>query len=194
MNYKNYNDYELIYHVREQNDDSYGILFQKYIPIIKRITSDAYMKFSSYGYDLDYFIQEGYLGFQQALSSFDETKNSLFYTYASMCIQRKIISFCKKISSVEKNISNHYYVSYEDTPIIDPSPGMEEVLVNQEFYRGLWEIVYTFPLEYTCVFELRMNQFPYQEISQLLDIPVRKAEFMIYRIYRKIRREFCWKD
>ena len=37
MDYKDYNDYELIYMVRENDDSSYDILFQKYIPIIKRM-------------------------------------------------------------------------------------------------------------------------------------------------------------
>ena len=49
---------------------------------------------------------------------------------------------------------------------------------------------FTFPFEYTCVFELRMNQFQYLEIEKLLGVSVRRAEFMVHRIQKKIRKEF----
>ena len=190
MNYQNYNDFELIYMVREHDDDSYDTLFQKYLPIIKRIASDYYNNFSSYGCDLDDFVQEGYLGFQRAVSSYDEHKDILFYTFAVMCIHRKILSFCRRITSNMKNISNHYLVDYDEVPILDSFPGMEHLFLNREFISCLWNVIYTFPFEYTCVFELRMNQLHYSEISELLEIPVRRAHFIVRKVQNKIRKEF----
>ena len=189
MNYQNYNDYELIYMVREHDDDSYDVLFQKYLPIIKKIASDYYKNFSSYGCDLDDFIQEGYLGFQRAVSSYDEEKDILFYTFVVICIHRKILSFCRKITSSRKNISNHYLVDCDDVPLLDPFPGMESLFLNRDFLTCLWNVIYSFPFEYTCVFELRMNQFHYSEISELLDIPIRRAHFIVNKVQKKIRQE-----
>lgn len=189
MNYKEYNDYELIYMVREQDDNSYGVLFQKYLPIIKRIACDYYRSYSTYGYDLDDFIQEGYIGFQKAISSFDENKDILFYTFVVLCIHRKIINFCKRISCDRKNISNTNIVDSDEIPIVDSSAGLDEFFYTRELLSSIWDIVYSFPLEYSSVFELRMNQFHYSEISELLDISGRKAEFMVRRVMQKIRKE-----
>lgn len=189
MKYKDYNDYELIYMVREQDEGSYGILFQKYLPIIKRIAYDYYNSYNTYGYDLDDFIQEGYLGFQKAILSYDENKDILFYTFVTLCIHRKIINFCKRISCDRKNISNVNYVDCDEVPLVDSSLGMDTLLSFQELFSDVWDVIYTFPIEYTSVFELRMNHFRYSEISQLLDVSTRKAEFMVRRIMNKIRKE-----
>ncbi len=190
MSYKNYNDYELIYMVRENDEGSYNILFRKYLPIIRKIAFDNYKCYSTYGYDIDDFIQEGYLGFQQALRSFDENKNILFYTFVSLCIQRKMISFCKKISNEKKNISNNNTVDIDEVSIVDNNILMDDYFTKRDIIRCIWDVIYTFPFEYTCVFELRMNQFQYIEIEKLLGVSVRRAEFMVHRIQKKIRKEF----
>ena len=189
MKYQNYNDYELIYMVRENDDDSYGILFHKYLPIIKRIACDYYRSYSNYGYDLDDFIQEGYLGFQRAITSYNEDKDILFYTFVTLCIHRKIINFCKKITCDRKNISNDYLVDCDEIPLADHGFDLTELFANRELISMVWEVVYSFPIEYTSVFELRMNQFRYSEISQLMEIPDRRAEFIDRRIMNKIRKE-----
>ena len=51
MNYKNYNDYELISMVRENDEFSYYSLFEKYKPIVKNISKEFYDRYSDYGYD-----------------------------------------------------------------------------------------------------------------------------------------------
>ena len=80
MNYKKYNDYELIYNVRENDDNSYNDLFNKYIPIMKRLAYNYYNKYSNYGYDLEDFQQEAFIAFHSAVNNFSESKNILFYT------------------------------------------------------------------------------------------------------------------
>ena len=194
MNYKNYNDYELIYMVRENDDVSYDALFQKYLPIIKRIACDYYRSYSTYGYDLDDFIQEGYLGFQKAITSYDEHKDILFYTFVTLCIHRKILNFCKRITCDRKNISNTNFVDYEEVPLIDSCMDIDKIFSYRELLSTIWDIIYDFPLEYISVFELRMNQFHYSEIAQLLDITTRRAEFMVRRVLKKIRKELCLMD
>ena len=39
MNYKNINDYEVLYMIRENSDDARDLIFQKYSPIIKKIAN-----------------------------------------------------------------------------------------------------------------------------------------------------------
>ena len=46
MNYKQ-NDYELIYMVRENDEVSQDLLYEKYLPIIKNLASEFYQKYNS---------------------------------------------------------------------------------------------------------------------------------------------------
>ena len=105
MDYKKYNDYELVYHVRESDDDSKDVLFQKYEPILHKLAHEFYLKFSEYGYDYDDFYQEALISFYRSLSSYNEEKHSLFYSFVVLCVKRGLMSFCRNISTGCKNIS-----------------------------------------------------------------------------------------
>ena len=176
MNYKLYNDYELIYRIRENDEDSYDVLFQKYSPIIKRIAMDYYKSYSTYGYELDDFIQEGYVAFQKALTKYNPERDVLFYTFVILCLHRSLISFCHTISNDKKNISNNYFIPIDDTFISDGINYEEDYFLRLDRYRSIWNIVYDSSFEGTCIFELRWNHFKFNEISRLLDISVRKCQ------------------
>ena len=92
MNYEEYNDYELVYLAKESNTDANEILFSKYSPIVYNYSKmyEKYVKNS--GLEANDLIQEGMLGLNSAINSFDESKNVLFYTYAATCIKRTMLS------------------------------------------------------------------------------------------------------
>ena len=69
MVYKDINDYYLIDMICENDELSYGMLFDKYRPLIKKIASNFYRNYKNYGYEYDDFLQEGYLGFYKALKN-----------------------------------------------------------------------------------------------------------------------------
>lgn len=189
MTYQKYNDYELVYMVQENDDCSYDVLFNKYLPIIKSIAVDYYKKFNRFGADLDDFIQESYLSFYKAAISYDENKDSLFYSFVVLCIHRGLISFCRRISGESKNISNDYLIDSDEVPLSDSTYDMVDYCVNRELILNMWIIVLEYPIEYSSVFELRLNQFKYKEISILLDIPVRRAQFISRVIQNRLRKE-----
>lgn len=188
MSYKIYNDYELISMIRENDEDSYNLLFQKYSPIIRKIAFDYYRSYSSYGYDLDDFIQEGYVAFQKSLNKYNENKDVLFYTFVVLCIHRNLISFCNCISNDKKNISGYYLVSLDDI-ILRCDDNSCTYLDRMENYKIIWDFVYHYSLEETCVFELRWNQFSFKEISILLDIPIRRCHGIFHKILNNLRKE-----
>ena len=147
MSYKKYNDYELISMIRENDEDSYNLLFQKYSPIIRKIAFDYYRSYSSYGYDLDDFIQEGYVAFQKSLNKYNEKKDVLFYTFVVLCIHRNLISFCNCISNDKKNISDYYLVSLDDI-ILRCDDNSCTYLDRMENYKIIWDFVYHYSLFY----------------------------------------------
>ena len=184
MDYKKYNDYELIYMVRE-NDDAYlKVLYDKYYPMIRSIAYHYYQAYPNYGYELDDFIQEGFLSFQKALNQFNEEKDVLFYTFACVCIHRGFISFCRKISFSNKNIPFMNSVSIEEISIEDKKSDIDTIFSTYEFEKVCNQILFELPDDLGCLFELRYNGFNYREIGILLDIPRSTVDFR----FRKIRK------
>lgn len=181
MNYKNYNDYELIYMIRESDDDSYYVLFNKYLPIIKSIAYSYYKSYNTFGYELDDFIQEAYISFQRSVSKYNTDKNVLFYTFVIMCIHRSLLSFCEKISNNNKNISSLYLDSIDNIALADGLNSLDDYFVYLSTIKEMWNVVYKRSIEYISVFELRWNHFSFSEISELLDLPIRKT----HSIYRR---------
>ena len=187
MNYKNYNDYELISMVRENDEFSYYSLFEKYKPIVKNISKEFYDRYSDYGYDYDDFIQEGYVGFQNALNKYDSSKGTLFYTFVELCIRRRLLSFTKNISLPKRNISNKYFVSLDDLDVRDNSVSLNDELDYEDTMNIIKDVLYSLDLKYTAPFELKMNNFSLKEISILLEVSINSVSYRVNLVRDEIR-------
>lgn len=177
MVYKDINDYYLIDMICENDELSYGMLFDKYRPLIKKIASNFYRNYKNYGYEYDDFLQEGYLGFYKALKKFNLNKSVLFYTFVSLCVNRQLISFVNKISS---KAYNYILLPLDEYDLI--YTGVKE---NNDYYLEelIKEVLNESSIEDASVFELRYNNFSYKEIEVLLDIDYAQAEYR----YRKLK-------
>lgn len=187
MNYKNYNDYELISMVRENDEFSYYSLFEKYKPIVKNISKEFYDRYSDYGYDYDDFIQEGYVGFQNALNKYDSSKGALFYTFVELCIRRRLLSFTKNITLPKRNISNKYFVSLDDLDVRDNSVSLNDELDYEDTMNTIKDVLYSLDLKYTAPFELKMNNFSLKEISILLEVSINSVSYRVNLVRDEIR-------
>ena len=87
-----YNDYELVYLVREQNEAALDILIQKYSPLIGKIASSYY----GVGFDYEDFFQEGRMAFIKSIYTFDETSIASFYSYSMTCVRNAITTAYRK--------------------------------------------------------------------------------------------------
>lgn len=188
MNYKNYNDYELISMVRENDEFSYYSLFEKYKPIVKNISKEFYDRYSDYGYDYDDFIQEGYVGFQNALNKYDSSKGAVFYTFVELCIRRRLLSFTKSITLPKRNISNKYFVSLDDLDVRDNSVSLNDELDYEDTMNIIKDVLYSLDLKYTAPFELKMNNFSLKEISTLLEVSINSVSYRVNLVRDEIRR------
>lgn len=177
MVYKDINDYYLIDMICENDELSYGMLFDKYRPLIKKIASNFYRNYKNYGYEYDDFLQEGYLGFYKALKKFNLNKSVLFYTFVSLCVNRQLISFVNKISS---KAYNYILLPLDEYDLI--YTGVKD---NNDYYLEelIKEVINESSIEDASVFELRYNNFSYKEIEVLLDIDYAQAEYR----YRKLK-------
>lgn len=173
--------------VRESDESSRGILYEKYNPIIRNIANEYYRKYSGYGYEFDDFLQEGYIAFQNALSKYDDTKDCLFYTFVVFCLRRSLGTFCRRISNRRKNISNTEVVDIDDCSCVDVNSDTNDIVLNMHFDEELRLFLYSLPFEISNVLELRINNFSYTEIGLLLDIPISTVNFRCKKVREAVR-------
>ena len=191
MDYKKLNDNELVYMVRENDEDSINILVKKYSPMIFKLTNEHYGRYNGYSYEFDDFYQEALNAFYKAIRTYDN-EHSVLYTYVNVCMKRALFSFERTICRKEKPIVDISDLEYciED---------VRENPKNRDLYKKLENIVrdviFGLSLEAGAILELKINGFTYKEISKLLDIPMSSVEFKSRRarnlLRNKVRAFYC---
>ncbi len=190
MDYKKYNDYELIYMIRENDEESNRILLNKYKPIIITIANKYFKNNTNNAYDFDDYYQEALLSFYNALEKYDSKKDALFYTFVTICIERGLKSFSTRISSIKKNIYKDY-IAIDDISYMleDKEKDIEYINRFREIENIYKSIIYSAPLESGAILELKYNGFSYREISILLEIPISSLEFKIRKYKRLLKQK-----
>lgn len=193
MKYDEINDYELLDQVSE-NEIATETLYEKYQPLIKNIAFKAFYKNSNLGIELSDLIQEGMIGFSIAMNTFDENKETSFYTFARMCIIRRIIS-CIGMANRQKHMILNESISVE---VMSDSQSIEKILEDsesnpervilsdentRELVRKIEEELTGFERE---VFELKTAGFNNKEIGELLEREPKSIYNAINRIKIKI--------
>lgn len=195
MDYKDYNDYELVYEIRENSEDAYNILITKYTTLIHKIAYEYFRKYKSFKVEYEDLIQEGHVGLYQALNDYDE-RSCLFYTYATICIKREIERFIKTFIRNKHMVLNNA-ISFS-TPLdtngellledyISVGRDVEDIVIGDMNYNSIMNLKYDMSFEMAAVFELKANKFTILEISVLLDMPRRRVERYLLKIKKIIK-------
>jgi RNA polymerase sporulation-specific sigma factor len=108
MNYDKCSDETLIDMYRMGNETAIEALFDRYKNLVRKKAKAMYIA----GGDSDDLIQEGMIGLYKAARSYDETKKTSFVSFASLCIDRQIMT-AVTASNREKNAPLNNYVSFE---------------------------------------------------------------------------------
>lgn len=123
MDYKELNDNELVYLCCENSEEAYNTIINKYKPIILSTVKQYMKELNIVGSEINDFYQEGLIGLMTAINTYDETKDTTFYTYAIKCIKNNMLSSVRKSFSKKSKILND---SYSLDKMIDDS--------NLDFY------------------------------------------------------------
>ena len=187
MNYQ-LNDYELIYMVKEESDEARELLVKKYDPMIKKIALHYSSKHNNGKIDVDDLFQEGRLALVLALNTFNTDKDILFYTYLTVCIKRRMINILKSIFN-NKNYLSNYNLSIEDSTLqISSDYVLHDVLVENELVDTIINFKNNLNYEDSWIFELKYNNFTYDEISVLLDLPKKNIDNRLFKIRNKLKK------
>lgn len=200
-NKKDYRDFlddgELLYMISDNNEEASEVIYKKYEPVISYFAK----KYSSYtdgkGIDYNDLYQEGLIGLMQAIDKFKDQKDIKFSTFAFLCIKRKIISLVRDVNRKKHSaLNDSYSIDYkqeDDTRSFDNIlttnyNGIEELLVNKEkdeyFNKRINEDLSSFE---KTVYDLRLNNFSYEEISHILNKTPKSIDGALARIKLKIK-------
>lgn len=194
MNYKNFNDYELLEYIYSCNEDANEILIYKYRPLTVNLAKKL-IKYCNGGIDLNDLIQEGLVGLNEAINSFREDKETNFGTYAKLCIQRRMYSLVKSTRTYKNKILNES-ISLEDDDetnidkfLVDNSSNPSDMVEENEYQEKiLKELNNQLTDLEKQVFELKKNDFNYKEIAEILDKDSKVIDNTIQRIKLKLKK------
>jgi len=195
LNYKEVNDNEILYLIGEKDEEAERVLFGKYRNLIVKLLPKYLSFVESRGGSFDDLMQEGYIGLYSAIQNYHSDHHTLFYTFARICIERQLATYCKRLSANKNEVLNYSY-SLDITPDDVRDPFVEviassdddpyQTIAVDDSVQYILEFKNSLPDDVACVFELRMNGFTYREISILLDIKKSQIDSMLCRIRTKL--------
>lgn len=195
MDYRDYNDYELVEFIYEGNEEANNIILEKYTPMINNLASKMIKHCNNNGIDYNDLCQEGYIGLNYAINHFNEEKNTVFYTYVKKCIERKMISTLIASNRLKHRFLNESISFDNDNNILDKTlkdelNNPEFIIENIELEENLIKNVKKKLTDYEeQVFELLISDFNYKEISDILDKDKKGIDNTIQRIRNKFKEE-----
>lgn len=197
MDYRDYNDNEVLSYIYENNEEASEILYKKYEPLIN-LTATKFFKYcKSSGLELNDLIQEGMMGLTNAINHFDESKDTLFYSFARTCIERKMISIIVSTRRQKHQVLNNSisFESFEDEQnkldsiLSDNSLNPEQQIINKEqtnnFFSKIKEELTDLEMQ---VLDLKMAGFTYKEIGDILDKDYKAIDNAVQRIRVKVKK------
>ena len=197
MNYKDYNDEELLMYIRESSEDAHEILFKKYKPLVSSIVKKFYPYVSSSGLEKSDLMQEGYLGLNAAIERYSDEKENVFYTFARKCIERRVISavvtanrqkhkILNESLSLEYNDLEKEIYSIEDFLYDKEEDPLEKIVLLENKEELLSSLNKILTENEKKVLELKNFGHNYQEIAQILGKSHKAIDNTIQRIRIKV--------
>ena len=191
------NDNELLDLVKEENEEAKEKIYEKYAPIVEIKARNHFPKIKDKGYELNDLIQEGMVGISNAIRDYNDDKDTSFFTFASICIERQILTCIRDINrykhqALNDSISIDEEIKDSGRTLLDilsdkSNPNPEDSFIILEEHKELKNKIKTILSEREReVFDLRFEGFTYQEIAILLNMSRKAVDGTIFRIKQKI--------
>lgn len=204
MNYRNYDDNELIDYISENNEDAMEILFKKYEPLIKSIAIKMYRYCLNTGLEVSDLVQEGLIGFNTAISTYKDNKDASFYTYAAKCVRNRMISAVVATRRLKQKFLNEAISIHDvdeeerlgvESTYVDERLNPETIFLDIERHNLLVsEIKNNLTDLEEQVFDLRVSGFDYREIATILDKTPKSIDNALQRIKQKVKSHLMVKN
>lgn len=190
-----YNDFELVSLAQENNEEAIEILYKKYNDLIQRKAKRVLRILKGSGIELSDIIQEALIGFDEAIRKFNQNDDTIFSTFAIICIDGRIKTFILKQNRGKYRFLNEA-VNFENRDsecnllnLVSDNVTPESLLFNDvsesEIYIKIKNGLTGFE---DVVFELKIQGYEYKEIANILDIDSKDIYNAINRIRIKTKK------
>ena len=196
MDYDDINDNELLFLVSESNEEAKSILVKKYTGIVHKIAYKYAPLAKSIGIEEKDLIQEGLIGLNKAIDTYNTKKEVLFYTYVTVCIEASIKTALRNASR-KKNKTLNDSISldklYEEEANIDellkdeqynPSLKIQEEESMDEILSKTKKILAPFEYE---VLKLKIYGYTNEEVAKITNKNKKSIENTLFRIKNKLK-------
>lgn len=189
-----YNDYELLSLVREQNEEATQILYEKYMPLIENKAKKYYHYLSQKGYEMSDLVQEAMIGFDEAIKGYKENNNVLFYTFLNTCVEHKLSTLVRSSNTNKAKVLNSAISldEPENDLVVNHfafGSNPEEDMISRENREELYDKVMNTLTDFEKeVFQLKINHLSYIEIAEILDRKPKDIDNCLSRIKNKIKK------
>ena len=198
MDLKQCSDEELIVRYRDGDTDAMDFIFERYKHLVRKKAKAMFLA----GGDNDDLIQEGMIGLYKAIRDYNTDREASFATFASMCINRQMIT-AVAASNRKKNMPLNTYVSYDmpaggdedsDMRLVDILQSQtelnpEKLLIDKEhnwdLKSRLKEVLSTFEQQ---VLTYYLEGMDYTAIAKKMQKPPKSVDNALQRIRSKAAR------
>lgn len=198
MEYRDYNDHELLQYISENNEEASNIMFDKYNPLIVTIATKLFKHCNGLGLEISDLVQEGRLGLNTAILSFNEKKDNVFYTFARKCIETKMFSLIVSARRQKHRVLNESLSLNEkyDDSVFELEDYLGDNSYNPELrfmeHEEEERLITDFSKKLTNfeeeVFLLKITGLDYKEISNILDKDTKAVDNALQRIKIKLKQ------
>lgn len=175
-------DEELVYLIREKNEDAETLLVEKYEKIIQRVS------YATVGY----FAQDNevksmsYIVLMQCIQSYDEKLNSLFITYYNICLRNRLKSLLKQYRYGVKRQWMYDYqditeVEVKDYTLCDPIQAYIIADTCSDIIAHLSQLEQS-------IFQQSLDGYSSNEIAINENIPVKKVYNTMHKIKKMMKK------
>jgi len=193
-------DEELLYMIRQNDENALGILIKKYESSISMMCNELLKKQGRN--DFEDARQMAKIGFLSAVETYRHDKAASFRYFAKMCAEREVRSMLRK-ERVKGQYAYHRSVSLDQS--INEADGaylLDFVESTYPEYNPTWIFEYNrlrenYEKELIKLTELEKKVFvlwgkgvSYKEIAKLLDMKTKAVDNLLQRVRKKLSRVF----
>ena len=196
MNYQDLNDYELLHYVSENIEEANDVVMNKYYPLVLSTVKKMEKYIKNCGLDENDLLQEGMVGLNDAITTFSDREDTIFYTYAKYCVERKIVSLIVMAHRKKHKILNDS-LSYDDPTLSydklvkdnlnDP---LNLIIAKDSKYKIENSIRKKLTEMEEEVFDLMISGVSAKEIAEILNKDYKQVDNAIQRIRNKAKTIF----
>ena len=180
------NDYELIYLIRQQDENAFIFMRQRYELLIFKIAHELMKQYPNVHCPFDDLCQEGNIALISSINNFRDDKSNKFVTFAYIVIQRQMKNYLKANSrhytnefyfadlSVQEAVSGYAEYGNSDNPSTIFFSKFEQLQLKQAYNE--------LPPMEKRILKYKLNGKSYNEIALLCNINRKKVDNTLQKI------------